>query len=132
MPPGFTMIPMTVTDARPMINSTLTLGDSNNLTRTLMVDTGSTLGLLLKSTDIKSLALAGKNEPLGRGFNGYINGIVANSQRLLLETYEILNLPTGIVESEWHNHASVGMDVLKDYAFILNYVMGYACLKKQS
>jgi hypothetical protein len=40
-------------------------------------------------------------------------------------------VPTGIVSSEWHNNASIGMDILKDYIVILNYCEAYACFKRR-
>jgi hypothetical protein len=37
---------------------------------------------------------------------------------------------TGIIASPWHNYASIGMDILKDYTLVLNYCKGYAGFRK--
>jgi hypothetical protein len=52
------------------------------------------------------------------------------SEELHLEGLDMTNLPTGVIQSAWHNYASVGMEVLKDYVLVLNYLKSYVCLKK--
>lgn len=123
---GYTTIPIIVTDSKPIINSIITLNDQV-IERDLLIDTGSTLGLLIKSSDS---ALSTSTNTIGRGLNGNINGMQTMVKNLNLRTLELTDLQTGIIHSPWHNHASIGMDVLKDYAIILNYVQSYAALKK--
>jgi hypothetical protein len=95
-----------------------------------MIDTGSTLGLLLKTTDLNDYKVYSSERVIGRGLNGDIAGFETTTEKLLLSTLEMTHLRTGIIHSPWHNHASIGMDVLKDYIFVLNYCKGYAGFRK--
>ena len=95
----------------------------------LMIDTGSSLGLLLKTTNISEFKGHRNEKILGIGLNGPVSGYETVSNKLVLTGLEIEAVPTGIVSSEWHNNASIGMDILKDYIVILNYCKAYACFK---
>ena len=95
-----------------------------------MIDTGSCLGLLLKTTTIEDHDQNYFEKIMGVGINGPLSGYKTVSDKIKLETFEILDLPAGIVKSPWHNYASIGMEVLKDYIFILNYCKAYACFKQ--
>jgi hypothetical protein len=96
----------------------------------LMIDTGSSLGLLLKTTNISDFNDREVRSVIGLGFNGEISGYKLTALQLSLEGFEFKNLPAGIIESPWHNYASIGMEVLKNYVLILNYSKAYACFKK--
>ena len=72
----------------------------------------------------------GKRTMLGRGLNGEIYGLTTSTEKLVVGNFEMDNLLTGIIQSPWHNYASIGMDVLKDYSMVLNYCKGYAGFKK--
>jgi hypothetical protein len=98
----------------------------------LMIDTGSTLGLLLKTTDMTEFSAVITRKIIGLGFNGPITGYNTVADELHLDGFDMDDLPAGIIQSAWHNYASVGMEVLKDYSFIMNYVKSYVCLKKLS
>ena len=130
IPESYTKIPMTVNDSRPMLSSKIVLGNET-IESDLLIDTGSMLGLLLKSTDKSRYGLKLGDQLIGKGLNGMIKGVKVVSRKLSLgNDFEITDLDTGIIHSPWHNYASVGMDVLKDYSIILNYVQSYVCLKK--
>jgi hypothetical protein len=130
IPSGYSKIPMKVVDAKPMLTSSIVL-TGETLVWDLLIDTGSTLGLLLKSSDESRLKLYDNNDMIGRGLNGYIKGANTVAHRVSLENYELTDISTGIIHSLWHNnYASVGMEVLKNYSIILNYANSYACLKK--
>jgi hypothetical protein len=124
-PVGFNVVGLKIVDSRPVMNSDIQL-DGNSKSCELMIDTGSSLGLLLKTTSIEDYSHLVFNQVMGFGFNGPLSGYTGLSEKLTLDTFEILDLPTGIVESPWHNYASIGMDVLKDYVFVLNYCKAYA------
>jgi hypothetical protein len=130
MPPcGYTQIPLSIVDARPIIQSQIHM-DKNTLGNfDLMIDTGSYLGLLLKTTNISDFDHHRNEKILGIGFNGPISGYQTVSNKLIVEGLQIDSVPTGIVASEWHNNASIGMEILKNYIVILNYCKAYACLK---
>lgn len=130
VPAGYTQIPLQVVDARPLMESEVFLDNNTSRSLDLMIDTGSSLGLLLKTTNISEFNHHGKEMILGIGFNGPVSGYDIVSRRLRLKGLEMERVATGIVSSEWHNNASIGMEILKDYIVILNYCKAYACFRK--
>jgi hypothetical protein len=126
----FTRVPIRVEDSRPVIDCRVIFTKDKTHICDLMIDTGSALGLLLKTTDIKKYSLHGTRTVLGRGFNGDIEGMETSTERLMVDQVEMKQVPTGIIQSPWHNYASIGMDILKDYTLVLNYCKGYAGFRK--
>lgn len=129
IPPGFTQIPMRIENTKPIIDSKILLESGFNLSTNLMIDTGSQLSILLKTTN-ESLLNPRLSEELGVGMSGSIKGIKTISQIIYLAGINFNNQPTGIILSAWHNYGSIGMGLLKEYTIILNYAGAYACLKK--
>ena len=123
-------IPLIIEDSRPLIKSQVFFKDSDGLPCDLMLDTGSSLGLLMKTTDLKKFPGGNDRKILGRGFNGKVLGFETIASKLILSTFEISAITAGITHSAWHNYASVGMDVMKDYTIVLNYCKAYAGFKK--
>ena len=126
----FERIPLIIEDSRPLIKSQVFFKDSDGLPCDLMLDTGSSLGLLMKTTDLKKFPGGNYRKILGRGFNGKVMGFETIASKLILSTFEISSITAGITHSAWHNYASVGMDVMKDYTVVLNYCKAYAGFKK--
>ena len=127
--PDYQKIPLTIEDSRPLISSKVFFSDSESMTCALMLDTGSSLGLLMKTSDLKKIP-AGKSKVLGRGFNGNVMGVETVASRLLLDTFEMTSINTGVTYSDWQNHASVGMEVMRNYTVVLNYCKSYAGFRK--
>lgn len=132
-PAGYTSVPLRIQDARPVMQSHIFVDKNKKRGRLvdLMIDTGSSLGLLLKTTNISEFKHQGDETILGIGLNGPVSGYETISNRLVLTGMEMEAVPTGIVSSEWHNNASIGMDILKDYIVILNYCEAFACFKRR-
>ena len=128
-PYGCTRIPLKIVDARPLIQSRLHMDKNTSAVFDLMIDTGSSLGLLLKTTNISAFDHHRNEKVLGIGLNGPVSGYQVISDKLVIADLEIPSVPTGIVSSAWHNNASIGMKILKHYIVILNYSNSYACLK---
>lgn len=126
----FTRVPIRIVDSRPIIDCQVVFTKDKKHLFDLMIDTGSSLGLLVKTTQIENFENHGPVTLLGRGFNGMIRGIRTVTKKLILQDVEIPVLSTGIIYSPWHNNASIGMDVIKDYTLVLNYCKGYAGFKK--
>lgn len=127
VPAGFYTVPLRIVDSRPIMDSEVLLKFEKNKYRAyeLMIDTGSSLGLLLKTTHIDDFP-DGDKKILGIGFNGPILGFKTVSDKVHINDFILDNLPTGVIQSPWHNYASVGMEVLKDYIIVLNYCKAYA------
>lgn len=130
IPAGFHAVPLRIVDSRPIMDSEVLLKPEKNKSRNyeLMIDTGSSLGLLLKTTNIDDFP-EGDQKILGLGFNGPIYGYKTVSDKVHIRDFILDNLPTGVIQSPWHNYASVGMEVLKDYIIVLNYCKAYAGFK---
>lgn len=128
-PEGYMQVPLSIVDARPILQSEVHLDKKNSHRLDLMIDTGSSLALLLKTTSIEDYDHHRNSTVLGFGLNGPVSGYQTTSQRLRLRGLEMSNVSTGIVSSSWHNNASIGMGILKDYIVILNYCKAYACFK---
>jgi hypothetical protein len=128
--PGYEKIPLRIEDSRPIIQSHIFFPGAEGQVCDVMVDTGSTLGLLVKITDINKFPKGIKETVLGRGFNGDITGVETTANKLVLNTFEIDAVTTGVTYSAWHNYESVGMEVIKNYTIVLNYCQSYAGFKR--
>ena len=129
-PYGYTQVPLRVVDARPVMGSHIILDSKTSVALELMIDTGSSLALLLKTTKIGKFGSHRNETVLGIGFNGPVSGYEMVSKKILLEGLEMDRISTGIVSSRWHSNASIGMQVLKDYVVVLNYCKSYICFKR--
>ena len=129
-PHGFHRIPLDIVDARPVMRSQVYLNRRSPREFELMIDTGSSLGLLLKTTNVPDLVTPRKSKLLGMGLNGPVSGYQIVSNRLVLAGLEMDGISTGVISSPWHDNASIGMDILKHYIVVLNYCKAYACFKR--
>lgn len=129
-PDGFSIVPLRLVDLRPVMDSRIKLEEESLLHYELMIDTGSNLGLLFKTTEIGQFTTPSRRQLIGFGFNGAISGYQTSSESILLHGLAMYDVPTGIIESPWHNYASIGMEILKDYVVIINYYKLYAGFKK--
>lgn len=129
-PEGYTQVPLRIVDSRPVMSSEVFVDRKTSRRMDLMIDTGSSLSLLLKTTKIEDFGQHRNEKVLGIGLNGPVSGYETVSARVKIRDFEINRVSTGIVSSEWHNNASIGMEILKEYVVILNYCKAYACFKK--
>ncbi|SHH92842.1 Aspartyl protease [Chryseolinea serpens] len=130
IPAEYERLPIRVVDSRPVISSRIFFTGQEGQSCDLMIDTGSSLGLLLKTTDLTKYPSGYTKGVLGRGLNGNIEGTEAYPDRLLVEAFEIMAPKAGIVYSQWHDSASVGMEVMRNYSIVLNYCKAYVGFKK--
>lgn len=129
-PAGYSRISLRIQDSRPIMESLLVMENDSTRKFDLLIDTGSSLGLLLKTTHIARYDGRRSEKVLGIGLNGPVSGYETASRKLILRGFEIEEVATGIVSSPWHNNASLGMGVLKDYVLILNYCKATAWFKR--
>jgi len=131
LPQTYQHIPIRIEDSRPILQSHISI-DAEIFPCNLMIDTGSSLGLLMKTTDEDRFNSYNELEDIGRGFNGMISGFKTKADRLDLNGFSFKAMPIGIIRSPWHNYASIGMEVLKGYSIVLNYCKEYIGFKKNS
>jgi hypothetical protein len=129
---GYSRIPLSVIDSRPILQSEIVFDDEKISRCDLIIDTGSSIGLLLKTTSIDNYNFGRGQTIIGRGLNGDLYGFNIRAEKLLLNGFTISDINAGIITSKWHNHASIGMAILKDYVVVLNYCKSYACFMKLS
>jgi len=130
IPEGFTQVPLRIEDARPLLNSVVLLEKNEFQKLDIMIDTGSSLGLLLKGTPAPQNEIGGQAELIGKGLNGLIEGAEVGEGKVLLEDFEMNDKTVHIIHSRWHTYGSIGMQVLNEYAIVLNYCKAYVCFKK--
>lgn len=131
-PLGYAQIPVRIEDARPLLSSHIFFENDASRPLDVMIDTGSSLGLLLKTTDLGQYETDIPGVIIGKGLNGFLKGSKRLARKVLFKGFELKNISTDIIESPWHNYASIGMRTLKDYSVIINYCQAYVCLKKNS
>jgi hypothetical protein len=129
-PYGYTHVPLRVVDARPVMGSRIILDNKTAVDLELMIDTGSSLALLLKTREIEKFGDYRREIVLGIGLNGPVSGYEMVSKKIVLNGLDMEGISAGIVSSKWHSNASIGMQVLKDYVVILNYCKSYICFKR--
>lgn len=125
---GFNLIPIRIEDSRPLVRSAVSI-DGKNQAMDIMIDTGSSLGLLLKSDHPQVDHEDAETVVLGRGLNGPIQGVRVMTSGVTLDGVGLAPLSAGHVSGAWSGTSSIGMDVLNQYSFVLNYCKGYAGLK---
>lgn len=128
LPCDYNYIPLNLTHHRPIISATFALPDGD-MSSEMLVDTGSTLSILVKSSDKESRARKGSIEVLGMGINGIIQGSRTVAHHLQLYEYAVAEVPVAITYSPWHDYSSIGMGFLKNYSLIINFVEGYIGLR---
>jgi len=130
-PSGYLKLQLQVEDARPVIKSTIEFEKNKSHTLDVIIDTGSSLGLLLKTTSMPNDDTSA--QMIGRGLNGALEGSEVIAHKLVLnENLVLKHVSVDMISSPWHHHATIGMRILKDYVVILNYCKEYICLKKVS
>ena len=127
----YNLIPIRIEDSRPIVSSSISLFGGDEAVD-IMIDTGSSLGLLLKNNEGYHLSPDAKTTILGRGLNGPIEGINVRAESISLHEFLLTEVPVGVVRSAWSGSPSIGMDVLSEYSLVLNYCKGYAGLKREA
>jgi hypothetical protein len=126
----FTRVPLQIKDCKPILDCSIFFTREQKQLCDLMIDTGSAFGLLMKATDSRWFKGKGDTEVLGRGFNGEVEGFQIETNSIQLQNMSINVSSTRLIKSDWHNHASIGMDILKEFSIVLNYCKGYVELKE--
>jgi hypothetical protein len=126
----FIRIPLSIKDSRPILDCEIFMTQEQRRLCDLMIDTGSAFGLLVKSTDNRWVVKESKADAFGRGFNGVVKGFEISAKSIQLKNMSIDVTITRFIQSPWHNSASIGMDILKDFKVIINYCKGYVGLKR--
>lgn len=117
----FSYVPMNVVDSRPVVECIINDGTNERRVEQLLIDTGSTLGLLLGKKNNNS---KGDDPTIGRGLNGAVRGYKTIVKTVKLQQMEFRNVATSVITQK-DKYASIGLDLLKDYVVVLNYTKNY-------
>jgi hypothetical protein len=122
----FSYVSMKVLDSKPVIGATVVTEKGEMFVENLLIDTGSSLGLIYSTGQNER---SSRNDTLGRGLNGLLNGDRKVTKSLRLEDVEFRNVSTSVVASE-NCYASIGMEILKDHIVIMNYAESFVAFSK--
>jgi hypothetical protein len=115
---------------RPMLESTFTSRDGEHFTFRMLIDTGSSLGLML-FTDNQQNINPFDLKIIGSGFNGEIHAFQNWIQNFNCSGLSLREIPIHVtLISGTRPYASLGMDILKNYKTVINYCKGYIGFKK--
>jgi hypothetical protein len=128
--PDHSRIPIELIDSRPVVRSKILTDRDVACETDVVIDTGSSLGLLIKTTDIKSFRYRTSEVPVGYGLAGFVYGYHARIKTLQLKEMFLLDIPAGITSDATDNSASLGMRVLKNYILVINYSKSFISMKR--
>ncbi|MBX2963805.1 MAG: hypothetical protein KF687_14945 [Cyclobacteriaceae bacterium] len=126
IPDGFTKLDLKKEEVLPIVSGQIEATPHTNNVLPLLIDTGSQLGVLLKSQQIDSSGY----EIMARGLCGYIKGMEASGEAFWISQVHMASgFSFSIIPTEREEMLSIGMHFLKDYVFIINSVEQYVAFK---
>lgn len=125
---NFHLTPITTTSAHPVLQAQVKLSENKNKSLSILIDTGSGLGMLIKSNELMNNTKSA-HKTLGLGLNGPVNGIEFIAEEVDLSSFKLQHVPSGITNSVV-TCASLGMGIFKDHTILFNYVQGYFGIEK--
>jgi len=132
LPAGFAAIPLAIVDSKPVMSAAKFYGKSTVVEFDLIIDTGSSLGILLMTTQPDVFNPGLPQSVIGQGLNGLMTGYETVLRKMDIDGFEFPTVRIGVIEADDTNHASIGMDILKDYIVIINYCKAYAGFRRVS
>ncbi|MEO1049083.1 MAG: retropepsin-like aspartic protease [Bacteroidota bacterium] len=136
----YTSLPLTINDTKPFVHTKLFLNEQDAVSLKLMVDTGASKSLLLRSNKKKGIKIPRKRKAkLGIGINGTIHGYNGTAVKMSLEELNLLKPELSIYKDdnlEVSPHARYGSDgligshILSQFDVIFDYPNQTLYLKK--
>lgn len=123
----FTALPLEVNKARPQVESKITLADNRTVKVKLLIDTGSSLGLVVFSSSCEEFPSTTEIKPVGRGLTGNIFGYELMVKELMLGNSPVRNISSHLVEVPDHPDdqftfaGSLGGAFLREHVVIFDY-----------
>jgi len=126
IPDGFTKLDLNKEEVLPIVSGQIQAAPHTSNVLPLLIDTGSQLGVLLKSQQIDS----SECEVMARGLCGFIMGAEASGERFWIgQVHMASGFLFSVIPTDKEEMLSIGMDFLKDYVFIINSVEQYFAFK---
>lgn len=124
--PDFSYVSLSVVDSKPVLRGVISSEGGDKIIDDLLIDTGSSLGLMLTVNDKQRNA-----DAVGRGLNGLVRGRNETTRSLRIDNVSFSNITTSVVFSN-NQSASIGMEILKDHVVIVNYARSYVAFRNNS
>jgi hypothetical protein len=134
----FIALPLEVNLARPQVESVIKFANGQTTTLKLLIDTGSSLGLAVFSSDCYAFPASRERMPIGRGLNGNIFGYDLLVKDLLLGDVNVKDIPTHLVDVPSHPDeeftfaGSLGAAFLREHVVIFDYPRNTFFLSKRT
>ncbi|MEJ7643219.1 MAG: aspartyl protease family protein [Chryseolinea sp.] len=140
----FQMIPITIEDTKPYVQSTVVFQNGNTLNAKLLMDSGASHGLMLEPTSDSSIQVpkASVSSLIGRGLGGEIVGKVGRIESISVGSFvlhkAIANFPDpnsyidSIKVGNIFRHGAIGGEILSRFVVIFNFPREKVYLKKNS
>lgn len=134
----FNALPLEVNCARPLVNTTVSFHNNTSMKLKLLLDTGSSLGLTVFTTDKSKFYSGDKARDIGIGLTGRISGFDLYVRELMLEDLKVNRIRSSLVEVTEHPDAafsfsgSLGAAFLKDHVVVFDYPEEKVYLKRNS
>lgn len=123
---GFTKLDLNKEEVLPIVSGQIEATRHTSNVLPLLIDTGSQLGVLLKSQQIDSSHC----EIIARGLCGYIKGVEASGEAFWISQVHMASgFLFSVIPTDKEEMLSIGMGFLKDYVFIINSVEQYVAFK---
>jgi hypothetical protein len=123
----FTALPLEVNKARPQVESEIIMSDNKSVKVKLLIDTGSSLGLVVFSSSCEKFPSSSELKPVGRGLNGNVFGYDLMIKQLMLGSTPVKNVRSHLVDVPDHPDdkftfaGSLGGAFLRDHVVIFDY-----------
>ena len=126
VPDEFVKFNLNDSDILPFLSAQIDAKLHTNNVLPLLIDTGSQLGLLLKSQQLNP----NDCEIFARGLSGHIKGIEAYGRAFHIGEVSLTSdFLFSVIPTDREEMLSIGMNFLKDYIFIINTVELYVAFK---
>jgi hypothetical protein len=132
---NFIALPIEVDCARPLINTTLYFYNNTTVALKLLIDTGSSLGLTVFTTDKSKFYSGHASKEIGIGLSGRISGYDLFVRDFVLGEMKVRKIRSSLVEVVEHPDkafafsGSLGAEFLKEHVVVFDYPESKVYLK---
>jgi predicted aspartyl protease len=141
----YMMMPISIQDTKPYVNSRVQLSDTTHVDVKLLIDSGASHGLILEPDSIDQIVTPTNSikSIIGRGLGGIITGRIARIKSLQLNKYLIENVIANFPDKNSYmdtlktsrtvaRNGAIGGEILSRFTIVFNFPKEKVYLKKNS